>query len=54
MGITYHDHLIRKAHQRWEVYSQLPVDLHMEMEVAGLNVAELERQFYEHFEGVQQ
>lgn len=53
-GITYTDHLIRKAHQRWGSYHHLPTDLHMEMVNAGLDVVQLERDFYETFhEGVQ-
>lgn len=51
MPITYIDHLIRRAHRYWAAYDHLPVDEHMEMEVEGLNVAELERQFYATYEG---
>lgn len=37
-GITYQEHLCRKAHGHWREGNPLPTDLFMEMTNAGLDV----------------
>jgi hypothetical protein len=44
--------LVRQAHEHWRRNEQLPYVLLMNLNAAGFDVTDLERQFYEYYEGI--